>query len=575
MISKATTRRLLKVYEEAAAKAAKARRQAPRHIQPAHREVQAQRAAILARDYLGQDSRSVILGDPVGTGKTEVALAAAGNLLLMDGAGRLERVIVIAPNITVAELWARRASQMLSPDGVTVVEHWDHLQVPRRRPNERMVLVTTRRKTPSSIAGDPERRLVIVDEAHRGAESADLEDPDTFFGRLGNLSKQARVLLVTATPFQISARGFYKLLDVTEKSDLEPVKRFTTATRDLRKAWTKLTKVERADAANASVAELHPSLRRAVHKVALTWPGYLEAVQPHRLPFSRQALGVPAAKFPQERVLPLGSWGVPYHVASVVPALLGPKTGAGDMFQRRLVSSSEAFFAGTAGRTLLQRQTKPMKALNAELRKRLGVGIAHPKVKATVKEAVDRWKQGQHVVVFCVFHDTQAALRDAIRRKLPKDQAAIVAPTHGINKDVVERFRRPPKQGGGPLILILTDRLSESIDLDGGDPCLIHHDLPWNPARIVQRWGRLVRISSGFKTPPVVTPVLDCPVDRRLYATLRDRLAFAGDVAEGADREHPLLPDGLLPRSQEDEGDDAHATLQRLLDELGGHEPST
>lgn len=72
-------------------------------------------------------------------------------------------------------------------------------------------------------------------------------------------------------------------------------------------------------------------------------------------------------------------------------------------------------------------------------------------------------------------------------------------------KRVKARFREPK---GAPLVLVVRDNLSESIDLDGGRPCLVHHDLTWNPARMAQRYGRVVRICSGFQPVSPRGPLL-------------------------------------------------------------------
>ena len=46
------------------------------------------------------------------------------------------------------------------------------------------------------------------------------------------------------------------------------------------------------------------------------------------------------------------------------------------------------------------------------------------------------------------------------------------------------------------IAMVVTDKLSESIDLDGGEPCIVHHDLAWNPIRWVgaSRRAPLVRV---------------------------------------------------------------------------------
>lgn len=69
-------------------------------------------------------------------------------------------------------------------------------------------------------------------------------------------------------------------------------------------------------------------------------------------------------------------------------------------------------------------------------------------------------------------------------------------------------------------MLVLQDRLSESIDLDGGDPALVHQDLPWIPARLRQRWRRSVR---AIPKEQKLIPVFEHESDRRVFETICPR----------------------------------------------------
>jgi len=64
--------------------------------------------AVLVAQRLGT-SKAQILRDPVGTGKTAVALAAAGALLRTE---KIDYVLVVAPNQIVARQWKVRAEEM-------------------------------------------------------------------------------------------------------------------------------------------------------------------------------------------------------------------------------------------------------------------------------------------------------------------------------------------------------------------------------------------------------------------------------------------------------------------------------
>ena len=123
--------------------------------------------------------------------------------------------------------------------------------------------------------------------------------------------------------------------------------------------------------------------------------------------------------------------------------------------------------------------------------------------------------------------------------------------TGTIPKPFLDRVRRAPD--GEPVVLVLTDRFSESIDLDGGRPSLVHHDLSWNPVRLTQRWGRLVRVRTGFvPIPPerIYVPVLDTEVDQRLALTIAGRRNLAGLMVPAAEEgDGWQLPDKLLRKS--------------------------
>ena len=130
--------------------------------------------------------------------------------------------------------------------------------------------------------------------------------------------------------------------------------------------------------------------------------------------------------------------------------------------------------------------------------------------------------------MFCVFRGTQADLKGAIEEELKSRgvERGVVAPARleQAHKAVRDGFGRPAPTRADAIAVVVRDNLSESVDLDGGTPVVIHHDLSWSPVRWEQRMGRVIRASSRF-TPPtaVIVPILDVSVDRRMWETLRGR----------------------------------------------------
>jgi hypothetical protein len=89
-------------------------------------------------------------------------------------------------------------------------------------------------------------------------------------------------------------------------------------------------------------------------------------------------------------------------------------------------------------------------------------------------------------------------------------------------QEQVERFRRPGSEGGARF-MICTDAAAEGINLQF---CwiMINYDVPWNPARLEQRMGRIHRY--GQKHDPVIILNLVAPSTRegRVLKTLLDKL---------------------------------------------------
>jgi superfamily II DNA or RNA helicase len=203
------------------------RGQQPEDRRPTDGQVveQSRRAAqLLAR--LNAPGSSVVLGDPVGTGKTEVTLAAAGVALTKGrSAAPLRCVLVVTPNDVVRKIWTLRALEMLrEPVTAGLVRVMD--SVPPGKQAVPFVVACTRKHLPVRLSGPKGGWLLVVDEAHRGAEST---AETGFYERLAGIAAGERAVLVTATPFQISGRGFRKLFTVTGRPEPARIQSFAEA----------------------------------------------------------------------------------------------------------------------------------------------------------------------------------------------------------------------------------------------------------------------------------------------------------------------------------------------------------
>lgn len=108
---------------------------------------------------------------------------------------------------------------------------------------------------------------------------------------------------------------------------------------------------------------------------------------------------------------------------------------------------------------------------------------------ALVRDANGNWRK---IIIFTEHRDTLNYLQTKISTLLGRSEAVVVI--HGgvareTRKDAENRFLNDPDV----KILIATDAAGEGVNLQRAH-LMINYDLPWNPNRIEQRFGRIHRI---------------------------------------------------------------------------------
>ncbi len=96
------------------------------------------------------------------------------------------------------------------------------------------------------------------------------------------------------------------------------------------------------------------------------------------------------------------------------------------------------------------------------------------------------------LIVFTEHRDTLSYLTNRIRTLLGREEA-VVAIHGGIPRDERRRVQDAFTHDKEVLVLLATDAAGEGINLQRAH-LLVNYDLPWNPNRIEQRFGRIHRI---------------------------------------------------------------------------------
>jgi hypothetical protein len=207
--------------------------------------------------------------------------------------------------------------------------------------------------------------------------------------------------------------------------------------------------------------------------------------------------------------------------------------------------------------TALDQHAEGVSALLARLRSQRRVDGE----RALSLQRIRARHRGAKIIAFCQYAETV----DAYFRALARDPGVAALTSHGARvaggrvsrRELLGQFipstshalRRAEEIG----LLLTTDLLSEGLNLQEGS-VVVHLDLPWNPARLDQRVGRVRRMGSRHQLVSVYAFSPPASTERllRIETRLRDKLRIAEQTVGVAGR---ILPSPFgAPTVQPDPG---------------------
>lgn len=119
-------------------------------------------------------------------------------------------------------------------------------------------------------------------------------------------------------------------------------------------------------------------------------------------------------------------------------------------------------------------------------------------VENVLNTAPKKGEPAPKLVIFSEYADTVKYLDPSLRKQF-KDRVLVIS--HGISKHHLEEINTnfdaaypKARQKDDYDVLLATDKLSEGFNLNRA-AMVINYDIPWNPVRVIQRVGRINRIS--------------------------------------------------------------------------------
>ena len=177
----------------------------------------------------------------------------------------------------------------------------------------------------------------------------------------------------------------------------------------------------------------------------------------------------------------------------------------------------------------------------------------------------------EKLIIFTEHKDTLEYLATKIRQLLGR-QDAVLTIKGGMSRDDRHRAEEQFKQDSAVRVLVATDAAGEGINLQRAH-LMVNYDLPWNPNRIEQRFGRIHRIGQTevcHLWNLVAKDTREGQVFDRLFRKLEEeRIALGGRVFDVLGRvtfEDKPLRDLLVEAVRYGDRPDVRARLNQVVD---------
>ncbi len=577
------------------------------NVEPLPHQITAVYESMLPRQPL----RYVLADDP-GAGKTIMAGLFIRELLMRADA---RRVLIVAPG-SLVEQWQDEMYEKFGLD-FTVFSREQIEQSRSGNPFDDVELLVARLDQLSRSEELQEKLrhtqwdLVTVDEAHKLSASYygnKIEKTKRF--KLGELlgSITRHFLLMTATPhngkeedFQLflslidSDRFYGKPRDGAHKVDVTDMMRRMVKEEMLRFDGTRLFPERRAYTANYKLSDLEAALYEAVtHYVKEEWKkvddlgdakrkgsvGFALTSLQRRLASSPEAIYQSlkrrrsrlTRRVEEEKLRQRGGAALAETMAWSIPE------DADDLNaeeQERL--EEEVVDQATAAQTIQELESEIHHLWHLEEQARHVVLSEQDrkwdelsKLLQNTPEMRDSSGLQRKLIIFSEHRDTLNYLVDRIGGLLGTPEA-IVTIHGGVKREdrrkVQERFRNDPTV----RVLIATDAAGEGVNLQNAN-LMVNYDLPWNPNRLEQRFGRIHRIGQTevcHLWNMVANETREGDVFQRLFDKLEvERKALGGRVFDilGEVFEEESLRDLLIRAIRYGEDPEVRARLLRKVE---------
>ncbi len=198
---------------------------------------------------------------------------------------------------------------------------------------------------------------------------------------------------------------------------------------------------------------------------------------------------------------------IPRDLASVIRKHSVMEPGEDNDYEERILDEIKQIGSGRIGEEYDIEQMKQDMDADMEILLRLQGEIKKitidTKLNSTIKTIMREKileKEGKKVLIFSEYSVTAKYIKEELQRIFPNNRVECITgdTKDKTRKNMIQQFApkaNPPGQSPEIDILVSTEVLAEGQNLQDCN-YVINYDLPWNPMRIVQRTGRIDRLTS-------------------------------------------------------------------------------
>ena len=462
-------------------------------------------------------ARRVVLADEVGLGKT----AQAGWIIDDAVARRADARVLVAVPAGIRLLWTRELARLFAIDARSVDARWLLRTVSTlpagvnvwAPPGVYVIsLDFLKRQDVAAAALGVTWDVLVVDEAHMAVAPTERHKAVEAIAR-----RSRTVVLITATPFSGDDTAFSSLMAIGTIDDRTPPAMFRRSRADAGDARRRRHRFVRV-AMTVSEQRVQRLLERYCREIWTHAPspeGRLAAIVLRKRALSSAAA---LARSLRRRRRLLASTGAP----AVQLALFASDTDDEDDEPGRVL--------GMPGLSDAERERQWLERLVAAADR---TTVADSKLEYLRR--LLRRTRGEPAVIFTEFRDTLADLAAAFPTALRLHGGM----SANERDDVQARFNT---EGGW---LFATDAAAHGLNLQGRCRRIVNFELPWNPARLEQRIGRVDRMGQA-RVVHAATLVARDTAEDFVIARIARRLARVARTLGPKDRLAAFLDDARI-----------------------------